>query len=106
MVVKRSTYEALGGFYAVHYGEDWEMWTRIASRYPIAYSPKILASYRVGSESSITQGSYVSGQNIKDIKIVIDIIQKHLPADRKTKIKNASLMYYSVYSIKAANGLL
>src|ERR1700712_4497904 len=26
MVVKRFVYEKLGSFYAVHYGEDWDMW--------------------------------------------------------------------------------
>jgi glycosyltransferase involved in cell wall biosynthesis len=46
IVVKRSVYEQIGGFFAVHYGEDWEMWTRIASHFPVAYSPKCLAYYR------------------------------------------------------------
>jgi len=31
MVVKREVYEKLGGFYGVEYGEDWEMWVRIAA---------------------------------------------------------------------------
>jgi glycosyltransferase involved in cell wall biosynthesis len=37
MVVKRSVYEEIGSFYAAHFGEDWEMWTRIASKFPVAY---------------------------------------------------------------------
>jgi glycosyltransferase involved in cell wall biosynthesis len=35
IVVKRSVYEDLGSFFAVHYGEDWEMWVRIASKYDL-----------------------------------------------------------------------
>ena len=43
IVVKRTVYEKLGGFFAVHYGEDWEMWIRIAANFPVAYSPECLA---------------------------------------------------------------
>ncbi len=48
MVVKRSVYEKLGGFFAVDYCEDWEMWIRIAAHFPVAYSPNCLALYRTG----------------------------------------------------------
>jgi hypothetical protein len=41
-IVVKHYYETLGGFFAVHFGEDWEMWTRIASKFP-TYSPKYLA---------------------------------------------------------------
>ena len=107
IVVKRSVYEKLGGFFAVHYGEDWEMWIRIAAHYPVAYSPKRLALYRSGHASSITQRSLVSGQNIRDIAKVIDIVQKYLPENKKKQLKkqakkNFSIMYagqsYKIYS--------
>ena len=98
VVVKRSVYEKLGGFFAVHYGEDWEMWIRIAAHFPVAYSPRRLALYRSGHSSSITQRSLVSGQNVKDIATVIDIVQKYLPAEKKKQLKklakkNFSIMY-------------
>lgn len=98
IVVKRSVYEKLGGFFAVHYGEDWEMWIRIAAHYPVAYSPKRLALYRSGHSSSITQRSLVSGQNVKDIAKVIDIVQNYLPVEKKKQLKkqakkNFSIMY-------------
>lgn len=54
VVVKREVYEKLGSFYGVVYGEDWEMWTRIAANYKVAYSPKCLATYRTGHCSNIT----------------------------------------------------
>ncbi len=54
MVVKRSVYEGLGSFYAVHYGEDWEMWARIATKFQVAYSPKDLALYRVHNNNIST----------------------------------------------------
>ncbi|MBE7170892.1 MAG: glycosyltransferase [Williamsia sp.] len=98
IVVRRSVYEKLGGFFAVHYGEDWEMWIRIAAHYPVAYSPQRLALYRSGHSSSITQRSLISGQNVKDIAKVIDIVQDYLPVEKKKQLKrlakkNFSIMY-------------
>lgn len=106
MVVKRSTYEKLGSFYAVHFGEDWEMWARIGANFPVAYSPKYLASYRVGHGIGISHRSFNSGENIKDIKKVIDIIQNYLPECKQSQIKKASLAYYANYCVKVGNGLL
>lgn len=106
IVVKRSTYESLGGYYAVHFGEDWEMWTRIASKYPIAYSPKHLASYRVGHGIGISYKSFLTGQNIIDITTVINTIQNYLPVEKRAKLKKASFSYYARYCVKIANGLL
>lgn len=106
MVVKRSTYEKLGSFYAVHFGEDWEMWTRIAAQFPVAYSPRYLACYRVAHGIGISHNSFLSGQNVADIKKVIGIIGNYLPVDKKRIIKKKATTYYSIYIIKVANGLL
>lgn len=106
MVVKRSTYEKLGTFYAVNFGEDWEMWARIASNYPIAYSPDYLAFYRVAHGIGISHSSFLRGQNIADIKKVIEIIQKYLPTGERKRLKKIAFAYYSIYCIKVANGML
>ncbi|MDT0648302.1 glycosyltransferase family 2 protein [Zunongwangia sp. F260] len=106
MVVKRSTYEAVGSFYAVHFGEDWEMWARIGSRFPMACSPKCLASYRAGHGIGISHKSYLSGQNIKDIKKVINIIQQHLPENQRSKIRKKAHAYHAKFSVRVANTLL
>jgi hypothetical protein len=102
IVVKRSVYEHLGSFYAVHYGEDWEMWNRIAANYTIAHSPKILASYRV-HENNISTASLLSGKNIKDIKKVIDIIQHYLPAEERRRIRREAKRNFANYYCKAAH---
>jgi len=106
IVVKRIVYETVGSFYAVHYGEDWEMWTRIASRFPVAYSPKCLALYRVAYYAGISHGSFRTGQNILDIIKVIDIIQEYLPASHRKKLRKEALIYYAIFSIKVANSML
>lgn len=96
IVVKRSVYEDLGSFYKVHYGEDWEMWVRIAANYSVAYSPDTLAAYRIHN-NSISSTYVKTGQNIRDIKIVIDLIEKHLPEETRKKIKNASKKNFAIY---------
>ncbi|WP_316814901.1 glycosyltransferase family 2 protein [Pedobacter nyackensis] len=96
IVVKREVYEKLGGFFAVHYGEDWEMWTRIAANYPVVYTPRKLANYRVHS-SNITSNSLLTGQNIRDIATVIDIIQNYLPLDKRESLRRKARMNYAIY---------
>lgn len=104
MVVKRSVYEHLGSFFGVHYGEDWEMWTRIAAHYKVAYSPKSLACYRVHN-SNITSNSFITGQNIEDIKTVIDTIQPYLPEESRKNLKNIARRKYSYYITTIADRL-
>lgn len=96
IVVKRTVYEKIGSFFAVHYGEDWEMWTRIAAHYPVAYSPNYLAQYR-NHHNNISSRYLLSGQNIKDINTVIEIIQNYLPEEKRKKLKRAARRSYSIY---------
>jgi glycosyltransferase involved in cell wall biosynthesis len=106
IIVKRSTYEQIGSFYAVHFGEDWEMWTRIARSFPVAYSPKYLASYRAGHGIGISHESFLTGQNITDMKKVIDIISQNMPQNERSKTKRAAAAYYAIFCVRIANGLL
>ncbi|WP_419802492.1 glycosyltransferase family 2 protein [Mucilaginibacter sp.] len=85
IVVKREVYEKLGSFYGVTYGEDWEMWARVARDYPIAYTPEILAEYRE-HKSSISSNSFLTGKNIQDISKVIHTISGYLPQKDQKKI--------------------
>jgi glycosyltransferase involved in cell wall biosynthesis len=93
ITVKRQVYEHLGSFYGVTYGEDWEMWARIAKFYSTAYTPETLAEYRQ-HENSITAHSYQTGQNIRDIKKVTSTIIRYLPQkDQHRMIKKARKNY-------------
>lgn len=102
VVVKREVYEKLGSFFAVHYGEDWEMWIRIAAHYPVAYSPQCLATYRGGHSTNISSQSVMSGQNIDDLKKVMAIVQPYLPAEKRQALKKAALKNFSNSFAKAA----
>lgn len=98
MVVKRSVYEKLGGFFGVTYGEDWEMWTRIGKYYPVAFIPRILAQYREHDES-ISGYSYATGKNLKDIMKVIDTINHYLPEQKRKSLKAAARKNYAYYAV-------
>jgi glycosyltransferase involved in cell wall biosynthesis len=106
IIVKRSTYEQIGSFYAVHFGEDWEMWARIARRFPVAYSPEYLASYRAGHGIGISHNSLRTGQNIADMKKVIHIISQNMPKNERAKTKKAASAYYAIFCVRIANDLL
>jgi glycosyltransferase involved in cell wall biosynthesis len=101
VTVRRKVYEELGGFYGVHYGEDWEMWVRIAASFDFAYTPQTLASYRRHMNS--ISGRYLqNGQNIRDIKWVIEQIQQYIPTHQRNKVKHAALRFYARHTMKMA----
>ncbi|MEO8666268.1 MAG: glycosyltransferase, partial [Ignavibacteria bacterium] len=113
IVVKREVYEALGGFINRDTagdgwemaGEDWEMWARIAAYYPVAYDPAPLAEYRI-HKSSMTGYLSRSGQNIRDLQKVINIINKHIPDEKKDIVKKAGEKHFSNYAFETAKKLL
>ena len=85
--VRRSVYEELGGYFGVSYGEDWEMQVRIASRYPVAYTPDILAEYRTHA-GSISRDKIRAGDNLADMAWVVDTIQGYLPDSERNELRS------------------
>lgn len=102
IVVKRKVYEQLGGFFGIHYGEDWEMWVRISTKFPVVHSPRRLAEYRIHA-SNITSNYFLSGQNMQDISQAIDTIQGYLPEDKKKELKRLARKNYSIYFAKTTD---
>ncbi len=95
-VVKREVYEKVGGFYGVHYGEDWEMWVRIAAAWPVIYIPDRLAHYRV-HENNITGRYFLSGQSMRDVEKVIESIQQYFPPARREEMKKLAQRHFAHY---------
>jgi glycosyltransferase involved in cell wall biosynthesis len=87
MTVRRSTYERLGGFDSriARYGEDWEMWTRIAAHYPVWFERDVLACYRVRSES-LSGDRRRFTDNMRDMRRVLELNREHLPRDRADQL--------------------
>ena len=93
MVVNRAVYEKLGGFDArLSYTEDWEMWARIATFYPIGYETEPLAVYRRHSASS-TARHKKTGANLRDMKKAISIILQYVPEKSVKKIGKMALRH-------------
>ena len=62
IVVRRSVYEELGGFDdRLACAEDWEMWVRLAARFPVYYEERPLACYRLHGNSN-TEGTCATGR--------------------------------------------
>jgi glycosyltransferase involved in cell wall biosynthesis len=101
VVVPRKIYERLGSFYGVHYGEDWEMWIRIAAHYPVGYVPEPLADYRKHN-FSITGQYVLTGQNIRDLKKVMEISRQYFSAEQWQLIHKKARRFYAQYAINTA----
>ena len=54
VVARRRALEELGGFRLLASAEDWDLWLRLAARWPVGFSAAITASYlmRPGSETA------------------------------------------------------
>jgi glycosyltransferase involved in cell wall biosynthesis len=81
IVVRRQVYEELGSFDRrfVCAGEDWEMWVRIATRFPVWYEPEPLAEYRVRRPDSLTGNTTRSGKFLQDMLLATKIVESYLP---------------------------
>ena len=105
-VVPRATYEALGGYRPeLRQALDWEMWVRIAARYPVWYEPRALAVYRrhPGNESSRL---FRSGQLWPDIAQAIDIIAEMLPAEIRDRVTADSVRWHTASALRTVERLL
>lgn len=101
IAVKREVYEKEGGFFGVIYGEDWEMWARIAKDHSFAYTPDTLAEYRV-HDSNISADSMRTGQNIRDISKVIHQIGTYLPAKMREQTTRKARRHYARYLLSTS----
>ena len=107
MVVRREVYERLGGFdpRPRRLGEDWEMWVRIAAHYPVAYLPEPLALYRVHS-LSLSGGVLRTGENVRDLRRVIEINREHLPPARADTLTRRALRETATTCLRRARRAL
>lgn len=95
MAVRREVYERLGLFdRRLSWSEDWEMWCRIAANYAVWYEEQPLAYYRVHDTSS-TSGKIRSGENLRDVRRAIDLIEVYLPPASRARIRRQSLEHWA-----------
>jgi hypothetical protein len=107
MVVRREVYEGLGGFdqRISHYGEDWEMWVRIAAHYPVWYEVEPVALYRIHPQSLTSKASR-TGQNGRDLRQVIEINKSSLPKAREPYLTAQAKKNFAAACLRRASRML
>jgi glycosyltransferase involved in cell wall biosynthesis len=90
VVVRRGVYETLGGFdRRLDCTEDWEMWIRIANRFPFGFCVEARAQYRSSSGNTSSLG-IISGAFGTEIKRgVLPIVDSYLPMELLECVRDA-----------------
>jgi GT2 family glycosyltransferase len=102
LVVKRSVYEALGGFRLdLQYALDWDMWKRIAAAYPLWYEPAVLACYRRHAASA-SSAFIRSGANIAEIRRSIELSAAALRPALAAEVSRRARHVYTRYAVITA----
>jgi GT2 family glycosyltransferase len=102
MAVRRCAYEVLGGFHPqLFHAADWDMWKRIAARFPVWYEPEPLALYRIHAGSD-TSRLMRTGANITDARRAIAIAESYLPVARADELSRKARLYHALYAIEIA----
>ncbi len=61
---KRAVFDEVGLFpVGEELAEDWDMWTRIALRHPVAYHPRVEAVYHTGAENRAMRNLSFTGKD-------------------------------------------
>jgi GT2 family glycosyltransferase len=106
ILVRRDVYETLGGFDPdFSYALDWDMWRRIAARYPLWYHPEPLASYRMhaGSETARQQ---TDGRHLVEIFRSIERSAHLLPPGDAPRVLRRARFHCAVFAVENALAVL
>jgi glycosyltransferase involved in cell wall biosynthesis len=105
IVVRRSVYEELGGFDdRLACAEDWEMWIRVATRFPVYYEERPLACYRL-------HGSSNTGRNVRDgssldyTRQAIEIFANYFEPTERRAVKRTAFSRYATSGLETARSL-
>jgi glycosyltransferase involved in cell wall biosynthesis len=106
IVVKRAVYEELGGFLPeLCFALDWEMWRRIAARYPFWYEAEVRACYRIhgtSATSRLTQAALDIDDNVRSIEIA----EGYMPKESARSLTRKAKEYYAIRAVEKAGLLL
>lgn len=106
IIVRRGVYETLGGFdQSYRFFTDWDMWQRIAARFPIWYDPSPLAYYRE-HEAGTTMISVFSREGVREMARIIEQMRRLLPADQADAVMDRALQHYASLWLRNAWRLL
>lgn len=105
IVVRRSVYEELGGFdERLACAEDWEMWVRVATRFPVYYEEQPLACYRLHGSSN-TERNLRDGRSLDYTRLAIELFASYFePAERRA-VKRIAFSRYATSGLETARSL-
>jgi glycosyltransferase involved in cell wall biosynthesis len=102
VVVRRATYERLGGFRADLISVlDIEMWVRIAANASVFYEPQILALFRRHGDNQSVMDER-TGANMQDMARAIEIWRDYLPANSRTQLEQQGRRYWAGIALALA----
>jgi glycosyltransferase involved in cell wall biosynthesis len=79
MTVRREVFEAVGAFdERLLASADWDMWKRVALRYPVWYLPEPLACYRIHPGSDTSRLARTAGL-VADTRRAVELSAAYLP---------------------------
>ena len=85
-IVKRSVYDTVGAYRTdLKYALDWEMWVRIAARYPVWFEPAMLASYRRHPQNASARLTSQKATHADELH-AMQIFASHLPEAARAKL--------------------
>lgn len=102
VVIRRSVYEHIGGYYPpLNYCADWELYKRAATFYQWWYEPQTLACYRDHAENTTSAG-LADGSQIRDIGRAIELSKQYLPQDLREEVSILAQERYVSYAFGLA----
>ncbi|MGD9879101.1 MAG: glycosyltransferase [Reyranella sp.] len=105
IVVRRSTYEELGGFLSsLSHCVDWDMWKRIAVRKPIFYHPEPMACYRLHNATDSSR-LMRTGRNVVEERRSIDLSCADFPPQQARRLRRAARKAAGVRAARRARQL-
>jgi glycosyltransferase involved in cell wall biosynthesis len=106
VVVARFAYEEVGAFYpGLFHANDWEMWTRVASRGPVGWVDEPLGVYRM-HEHSDTSRLHRSTAYIDDCLLAADLIATHFELADRNQVRRAARRKVSEYALNVSEEML
>lgn len=106
MAVRRDVYQAVGGFCPdAQSAFDWEMWARIAARYPVYYVPETLVG--VGRDDTAESSRLMrSGEQVQHAFTAIEVMERHLPPGVAGRLAKKARDRIAGYSLDVAQQYL
>lgn len=105
IVVRRSAYQAVGGFRTdLPHAADWDMWVRLSTHGPLVFVDEVLAHYRRHAGSD-TAARIRTGANIRERITAIGIVMRHVPERERALLSRVALLYSTVFASRTAAGL-